>query len=366
MLLLKNGQIIDLENNKIVSKDILIDKGKIIKIDKNISCDCRAENLNGAYVSPAFIDVSTQLGLIESGKKVEGDDSNETFEEVISGMKTSYGIYPYDIAIDEAFEAGIFTAVVNSGNHNVVGAQSSLINTFNKNIINDCIDIKATLGDSPKKWNFDVRKSPLSRMGVMDILRKSLINARDCIENKNKLSNDMHINSLFKVLRKEIPLKIYANKEQDILSAISIKNEFDINIILDSGVEAYRLIQELEDFNIPVIVSSCMIDTSSAELENSKRYLAKMLSGFGILTAISTHHPTLSSELLPLSAGLMIREGMDKLEALKLITLNPAKIYGLNMGVIKKGAIANLIVTDKWPLYTMSKILLKVAEGNLI
>ncbi|QGU96138.1 amidohydrolase family protein [Clostridium bovifaecis] len=375
MILLRNCQVVDVENGEIVLNDILIEHKRIKKLGINLlEENHKVIDLKGAYVCPGFIDIATEIGLVESGRKSEGNDTNEVNEEIIPGMKSLNGIYPFDISFKEALLSGITTVVVSSGGSNVIGAQSSALKTkiatVDDMVIDSSIDIKATLGDEPKKWNQNSQTTPLSRMGIMNLLRNSLIKAKDYMENKTEIKVDINLNyeALARVLNKEIPLKIAANKAQDILSAIEIKKEFNINVIIDECAEGYMVKEYLKEANIPVIVSSPLIDTSGLELINSRIDNVKILMNEGIDVALSTHHPKVSSELLLFSSVMLMREGLSIFDTLKLITVNPAKILNLHdrIGSIKEGKYADLVVFDDLPTNTLSKISLIMIDGEIV
>ena len=375
MILLKNCSVIHVDRDEVILQDILIENNKIKKLGDNLSEEnCKTIDLTGSYVCPGFIDCSTEIGLIESGKRIEGNDSNEFNEKIIPGMKALNGIYQFDIAFSESLESGVTTVVVSSGGGNVIGAQSCALKT-NKTLLNDmlmepCIDIKGNLGDEPKMWNQSSQTTPLSRMGIMSLLRTSLIETKAYIKNKENGAAALNLNyeALSKVINKEIPLKITANKAQDILAAIEIKKEFDINLIIDECAEGYMVKEYLKKADIPVIVSSPLIPISSLELRNSRIDNARQLIDEGIITALSTHHPDVSSNLLLFSSVMLMREGLSLFEALRLITVNPAKIMNLydGIGSIEEGKIADLIVFDDIPTNTLSNIILTVINGEIV
>lgn len=378
MLLLKNGKIFTLDNGKIVYGDILIKNGKIHAIDSNISAlGAKVIDLHKSIVMPGFIDGSTSLGLIESGIKVEGNDANEKFVNTITNLKTVDGIYYNDEYFKHAAASGVTTVVVNSGKLNVLGSQSCAIKTnaksFKEAIISSYIDINSTIADYPKKWNQNRQETPLSRMGIINIIRENLYNAKLYLEKKGngKICFDNYnsiYESLIPILKREVPLKITANRIQDILKAIEIKNEFNINIILNYASESYLAIEDIIKRNIPVILSSCLDDNSSIELQNRKLDTAKVLSEKGVLTSISTNHPDIVIDMLLLSVCLFVKNGMSYEHALKSITINPAKTFGLDnkIGSIKVGKDADLVILNGDPLKSMTKIIMTIIDGNIV
>ncbi|OLS03109.1 amidohydrolase family protein [Tissierella creatinophila] len=370
MLLLKNAKIITVDDENITYGDILIDKGKIKRIGPNI-CEINAKkiDLKNMIVIPGLIDISTSIGLIESGVKVEVGSSNEKNQDSISGFKVLDGINFKDEYFEEALKSGVTTVVVSSGNLNALGAQSCVIKTGGENleqrIISSFVDIKATLGDEPKK--------SFSRMGVVNTIRESLVKAKEYMEKKTNDQIEFEdynaiYESLIPVIKGEIPLKITANRIQDILKAIELKNEFGISIIINGCAEGYMAIDELYQNEIPVILESLLGDNSSIENINRRDDIGNLLCEKGIKTSLSTHHPDINIELLLLSACLMAKNGMEYEDILKSITINPSHTLSLErrIGSIKVEKDADLVVLDGDPFKSMTNIIMTIIDGVIV
>ena len=377
MILFKNGKIFTLDRNKIIYGDILVEKGKILAIDSNISSPVtKTVDLHQSIVMPGLIDCSTSLGLVESSSGFPGDDLDEKYENIISDSKSLNGINFKDEYFKQAVSAGITTVVVNSGKSNVVGSQSCALKTWGKSldsaVISESIDIKCTIGDEPKKWNQNRQETPLSRMGIINILRENLYNSKlyDIKKSKNEISLDNFsriYESLIPVLDRELPLKITANRIQDILNAIELKKEFNIDIIIDGGAESYMAVEELASNDIPVILGTCLTDKSSTELINRRLDTAKILSEKSILTSISTNHPDTIVGMLLISACLLVKEGMSYEHAIKSVTYNPAMTFGLQkrIGSLEPGKDADLAIFNGDPLKSMTSNIMTVVNGEI-
>jgi len=378
MLILKNGKIFTMEDDLVHYGDILIDGGKIVQVDHNLQIQgAKIIDLHNQIVMPGLIDCCSQIGLIESGRKFEGDDRDERFLTVIPGMRACDGVYSWDKCFDDAIKAGVTTSVVSSGNLNVVGCQSSAIKTkcgpMDKMLLEPFVDLHGVLGDEPKKWNQGRQESPLSRMGIAQLLRSTLNDAGKYMEKTQNgsidhSSFDPGLEAIVRVLKKECPLKVTAHKVQDIFTAIRIKNEFDIEVIVDYGTESHLAVRELLEARVPVILGSCLTDKSSPELVNRRDDCGRILSSNGICTIISTHHPDVPAELLLLSAAVGVKEGMSYKEALKAITINPAKCLGLDnrIGSIREGKDADIVVFNGDPMKSMSKATLVLVDGEIV
>ncbi|SHI49273.1 Imidazolonepropionase [Dethiosulfatibacter aminovorans DSM 17477] len=376
MLLLKNGKIFTLNNNKVIYGDILIDGGKIKAIDSNISSgEAKTVDLHQNIVLPGLIDASTSIGLIESASGVPGNDMNEKYEAAIPELKTLHGINPTDEYFEKAIASGVTSVIVNSGNSSVIGSQSCALKTsssIREALLSDSIDIRCSLGDSPKKWNINKQETPLSRMGIINVLRENLYNATSYCNKKAKgeinLDNySRKYESLIPVLERKLPLKIKADRIQDILSAIELKKEFNIDIILDGAAESYMAIEEIASNNIPVILGTCFTDNSSIELQNRRLDTAKILSENSVITSISTNHPDTVINMLLTSACLYVKEGMSYEHALRSVTINPSRTFGLDgrIGSLEPGKDADLAIFDGDPLKSMTRNIMTIIDGKI-
>lgn len=367
MLLFKNAKIITVDREKVVYGDILVEKGKIKDIAPNIN-ERNAEiiDLKSMIVIPGLVDICTSVGLVDSGVKVEDGGLNEKNRDAIPDFKTLDGINIEDEYFEIALKSGVTTVVVNSGNLNALGAQSCAIKTGGKNlnrrIVSPSIDIKTALGDEPKK-NF-------SRMGIVNVIRENLVNAREYMEKKEngriEFSDYSSIyESLIPVLKGDLPIKITANKAQDISKAIELKNEFNINIIINGCAEGHFVAEELYENKIPVIISSLLRDNSGMENMNRRDDIGNILCEKGIKTSLSTNHPDINIELLLLSACLMAKNGMKYEDILSSITINPCEMLGLDrkIGSIEIGKDADLVVLDGDPFKSMTNIVMTIVDG---
>ena len=229
-------------------------------------------------------------------------------------------------------------------------------------VIKDPVAIKIAFGENPKTVYNDRKMSPQTRMATAAILRESLLKAleykqllddyKDNEEEKDKPDYDIKLEALLGVLRKEIPLKAHAHRADDILTAIRIAKEFDLQITIEHCTEGHLITDILCDEGIPAIVGPYLTDRSKVELKNSSLATPGILSKAGVKVAIMTDHPCMPIQYLSLSAAMAVREGMDETEALRAITINAAELTGIDkrVGSIKAGKDADVVIFDGHPL----------------
>lgn len=383
MLLIKNAYIYTMTGDIIEGGSILIDNGKIVEIGKAIVAPLDSEviDVEGRMVTPGFIDAHCHLGMWEDGMGFEGDDGNEWVDPVTPQLRAIDGLNPMDVTIREACMGGVTTAVTGPGSANVVGGQFVAIKTHGKRIddmiVKEPVAMKIAFGENPKRVYESQKKSPITRMATAAILRETLFKAKDYLEKKEKGLEDpskmpdfdMGMEAMAKVIRKEIPLKAHAHRADDILTAIRIAKEFDVDITLDHCTEGHLIADILAEEGRSAIVGPSLTDRSKIELRNQTFDTPRILHEAGVKIAIMTDSPVIPEQYLSLCAGLAAKSGLDEMEALKAITINPAEIVGIadRVGSIEVGKDADIVIFDGNPLKDIdSKTYMTIIDGEIV
>ncbi len=382
MLLIKNGKIYTMAGEVIENGSILIKEGKIIEVGKDIIAPLDAEviDLEGRMVTPGFIDAHCHLGMWEEGIGFEGSDGNEAVVPVTPHLRAIDGINPMDISFQEAYEGGVTTAVTGPGSANVIGGSFVAIKTHGSRIDNMIIKypvaMKVAFGENPKRVYNGQKKSPTTRMATAAILRDTLFKAKTYLEKKERAEDpskmpdyDIKMEALIPVLKREIPIKAHAHRADDIFTALRIAKEFEIDITLDHCTEGHLIAEELAKEGKPAIVGPTFGNRSKFELKNKSFDTPKVLIEAGIKVAITTDSPVIPLQHLPLCAGLAHNAGLDEIEALKTITINPAEIVGLShrIGSIEAGKDADIVIFDGNPIKDLDcKTYLTIIDGKIV
>lgn len=361
MIALVNGQIIDVIKKEKRKATILIDQGMIKAIGQNISIPEGAETINieGKTVMPGMIDAHTHVGILEEIYR-EGDDANEIADPATPHLRAIDAINPFDKGFIDAYTAGVTTVMTGPGSANVIGGQSLVTKTYGKIIeemvVKNPTGLKVAFGENPKRvYGEQQKKSPFTRMGTAAILRENLLKADHYRKKKSAgehVDRDLKLEAMALVLDKEIPLRAHAHRADDMITAIRIAEEFDVDIVLEHGTEGHKIVEYLSDKNIPVVVGPSMIGRAKLELEERNFKTAGILATHGVKVAITTDHPVIPINYLTVCAALAVKAGMDQWEALRAITINPAEIIGLEdkLGSLCVGKMADIVVLDGDPL----------------
>jgi len=380
-----NGKIFTMEKENYDNGFIKIIDGKIAKIG---SMDTFSESSNtfpndmeymldvhGAWVLPGIIEAHAHIGITEEKWGTIGDDCNDETVPVTPELRAIDAINPMDPAFHDAIKAGITSVMTGPGSANVVGGQFVFMKTQGRcvdhMIVKNPAAMKVAFGENPKTAFGDKDMYPSTRMGVAALLRKNLFEAKQYYENRQKRNNsqsDFEMESWIPVLKKEIPLKAHAHRADDILTAIRIAKEFDVDITIDHGTESHLITDNVKKSGFPVIVGTDLTSRSKIEVQNMNFKTNKILNDAGILFAITTDHPVALIQYLPICAGLAVRNGLSMEAALKAITINAAKICRVDerVGSLKIGKDADIAIFDGNPLEVFTKTLYTIIDGEIV
>lgn len=384
MIAIKNVTIHTMAEDEIIKNGvILIDNGKICNLGSNIAIPENIEIIDGknGFLMPGIIDAHCHIGMWEDGLGFEGSDGNETTDPVTPHLRAIDAINPVDKCFQEALEAGITTVATGPGSANVIGGTFATMKTYGKTIddmvINECTAMKSAFRENPKRVYSGKKVTPSTRMATAAILRENLIKAKNYVEKQEAFKNgnakapdfDMKLEALAKVIRKEIPLKSHAHRADDILTAIRIAKEFDLDLSLEHCTEGHLITESLKDEHIKsIIIGPSLSDRSKVELKNLTFKTPMILNKAGIKVSIMTDHPVIPLQYISLCAALAAREGMDEEEALRSITINPARAINADhrVGSIEVGKDADIIIYNGHPFDLRNTVKLVMIDGKVV
>ncbi|EOU1739214.1 amidohydrolase [Clostridium perfringens] len=382
-MLIKNGKIFTCEEGKIYEKgDILIKDGKISKIGGDLSQYIGEEEVidaKGLLIFPGFIEAHCHLGLHEEGNNGAGNGTNEASEPITPQMRAIDGINPFDGGFQSAREAGVTTAVIGPGSANVIGGQFAAVKTsgicIDDMIIKEPVAIKVAFGENPKRVYSGKNKMPNTRMAIAALLRETLTEAVNYknrkidaeIEDKD-FSKNLKYEALLPLINREIPMKAHAHRADDILTAIRIAKEFNLKLTLDHCTEGHLISDYIKRENLDAIVGPTLSFNGKAETLKKTFKTPKALIDKGIKVAITTDHPVVTIDNLPLCAAMAMKEGITFNEALEAITINPAEIIGIDerVGSLKEGKDGDLVILNGSPFEIATKTIYTIINGEVV
>jgi imidazolonepropionase-like amidohydrolase len=368
-LLLKNAYIYPITAKPIPSGDVLIDNGKIIQTGTNLitETDVKIIDCSGLYLFPGFIDVHTHLGLYDEGTGWAGNDANETAEALTPHIRAIDGVYPLDPAFTDAVRSGITTVHIMPGSANVIGGTTSIIKTTGRNIkkmiVQETAALKIALGENPKRIHSHGNSSSITRMGIMGMLREAFYQA---INTDNP--EDLRISPLIMALKREIPVRIHAHRADDIITAVRLAEEFNLDLRIEHCTEGHLIADELAGTGLKVSVGPTLTRKSKIELKNKTWKTYQELTEHGVEVSITTDHPYTPIQYLNICASLAMREGLSEQKALEGITILPARNLKINqiVGSIEPGKDADLVLWSHHPFHYLAKPKWTMIAGEFV
>ena len=381
MLLLQNAIIHSMKQDHGASEDaftgsILVKDGKILEVSSRLtlpaSADCEVIDVQHQHVYPGLIEAHCHMGITEEKKGKEGDDCNEMVHPITPMLRAIDAINTMDAAFHDAVRAGITAAMIGPGSANVVGGQFAMLKTSGRRvddlIVKAPAAMKVAFGENPKTNYGDMGISPVTRMGVAGLLRQELTKARQYYEKRGQIEPYFHYEAWVPVLEKKIPLKAHVHRVDDIFTAIRIAREFDLKMTLDHCSEGHLIANELATEGFPAIVGPDLASRNKIEVQNMAFKTAGVLAKAGVLVAITTDHPVSLIQSLPLCAGLSVKAGLPMQEGLRAITINPARICGVDdrIGSLEVGKDADIAIFDGNPMEVFTNTLMTIINGKIV
>ena len=386
MLIIRNAIVNTISGGAIENGFVAVNDGKILKtgcmpVPEELSKGAEFLDANGMQLYPGFIDAHSHLGMWEDAIGFEGSDGNESVDPVTPEMRAIDAINPMDRTFEEARAGGITATATGPGSANVIGGQFAVVKTWGI-----CIDdmivkapcaIKCALGENPKRTYNDREESPVTRMGTAALLRENFIKAKEYVEKKklaetdedaDKPDFDFKMEALAEVVEKKLPIKAHAHRADDIMTAIRIAKEFDLDMTIEHCTEGHLIVDHLKKENFAPIVGPSLSERSKFELKNLTFKTPGILSNAGIKIAIMTDHPVIPIQYLPLCASLAVKAGMKRIDAMKAITINAAEIIGVGdrLGSIDEGKDADLVLWDRDPFDAHSEVIWTMIDGKVV
>lgn len=363
------------------------------RLDVKIPEGALVVDASDKYVMPGIVDAMSYYGI----RPLDRNDSTNpvTPQNRIIQAYNPYGDYikkkGYPTRNKEILCGGVTALYIAPGNRQVIGGQGAVVKTNgNKNddiILLEPASIDITMGDPVKSAFGAKNQSPMTRMSIAALLRKTLVGAQGYVQKLEAAPPapppDLGMEAMARLLRKEIPARFEANLTDDIRTAIRIADEFDLKIVIDGGTGAYELKTMLAEKRIPVVLSpishpfvsgqpveyspelhTLRDERTPALLADAGVKIALASFGYGTGYTGSSYH----GRWLLLEAALATGFGLSEEDALKAVTINPAEILGVadRIGSIEPGKDADIIILDGHPLNIKSWVEQVLIEGEVV
>jgi len=363
MFAIINGTVLTMAGPPVIRGTVLVEDGKIVHAGQKIPLPKHIEVIDATskIVMPGLIDAHTHVGIMEEIYRIEGDDTNETSDPVTAHLRAIDAVNPADLGFRDALAGGVTTVVTGPGSANIVGGEMVAMKTHgtvvDEMIVRFPAGLKCALGENPKRVYGSGNKMPATRMASAALLRETLVAAQNYLVKQERAMTDnttppersLKMEAVIRVLRKEVPLRVHAHRADDIMTAVRIAREFDVELVVEHCTEGHLIAPWLAAAGVKAVVGPIISNRAKVELMNRSLETALALSQAGVPFAIMTDHPVVPIHYLSLSAGLAVKGGLPEEEALKAITIYAARLVGIDhrVGSLEPGKDADIIIIDR-------------------
>jgi imidazolonepropionase-like amidohydrolase len=200
-------------------------------------------------------------------------------------------------------------------------------------------------------------------MGIMGMLREAFYKAIH-----TDTPEDLRIAPLVMALKREIPVRIHAHRADDIITALRLAEEFNLDLRIEHCTEGHLIASELSGINLKVSVGPTLTRRSKIELKNKTWKTYQELTNNGVEVSITTDHPYTPIQYLNICAGIAVREGLSEQKALEGITILPARNLRLDhqLGSIEAGKDADLVLWSHHPFHYLAKPKWTMIGGEIV
>jgi len=375
--LICGGRVSDAVHREPYYADILIEDGKISAIGLHLAVpeDAEVIDATGLRVYPGLVECHGHIGLKGWAVGVEGYDLNEQNDPVSPQLRAIDGLNPFDEALHDAALGGVTTVCSGPGSSDVLGGTFAVFKTKGRCIDDMCIKpeaaMKCAFGENPKgRYR---TKYINSRMTIAAKLREMLFKAQE-YDRKIRMAEgdagkypafDIRLHALLPVVRGEMPLKAHVHQANDILTAIRIAKEFQVKLTLEHVTDGALIVEELVKADLPLAIGPTDGHPGKIELRNKSWETPGILARAGCKVSIITDSPVTVQSNLRLCAAMAIRSGMDRFDAFRAITINPARHIGVEarVGSLEVGKDADIVLTDGCIFDLQTHIVATYIEG---
>jgi imidazolonepropionase-like amidohydrolase len=367
-LVIRNATILTASRGTIEGGSILVRDGKIAEVGRNVRAGAGATVIDatGKFVTPGIVDCHSHIAI--DGSVNEGSLS------VTSMTRVADVIDPDDRAILIGLSGGVTTSNLLHGSANAIGGQNAVIKMRWGKPADALLfegappGIKFALGENPKRSNFrlDPPRYPRTRMGVEDVIRDAFTRARNykaewqryraAVESGDKAAlpprRDLELEPLVEVLDGRRLVHAHCYRADEILMLLRVAREFNFRIAtLQHVLEGYKVAKEIAAAGTG---ASTFADNWAYKMEayDAIPHNAALMHKAGVLTSINSDDGERQRRLNTDAARAVRYGGVSEEDALRMITLFPARQLGIDrwVGSIDVGKHADLVVWSAPPL----------------
>ncbi|MDJ1493221.1 amidohydrolase family protein [Cytophagaceae bacterium DM2B3-1] len=375
-MLIKNATVWTNEaEGKLENADVLIKGGKIAQVGKNLSsAGVKVIDGTGKHLTAGIIDEHSHIAT-ESVNELQASTAE---------VRIGDNVDSEDINIYRQLAGGVTTSQILHGSANPIGGQSALIKLKwgegpeELKIKNADGFIKFALGENVKQSSsMTSTRFPQTRMGVEQVMMDAFIRAKEYDQALKKYNpkdpnavpvrRDLELDALAEILNQKrfITCHSYVQSEINMLMHVADSLGFKINTFTHI-LEGYKVADKMKSRNIN---ASTFADwwAYKMEVQDAIAYSPTLMNKVGLNVGINSDDAEMARRLNQEAAKTVKYGGTTEEDALKMVTLNPARMLHLEnrIGSIKAGKDADLVLWNGNPLSIYSRPEKTIIEGTI-
>jgi len=373
--LVVRGERVHTVSGAVIENGIVVVKaGKIVAVgnERQVQPPDGVRTLFAKVVTPGLVDAHSVVGLAGYLNQPHDQDQHDPTGPIQPELRAIDAYNARERLVEWVRGFGVTTLHTGHGPQALISGQTMIVKTRGETIDEAVIVpramIAATLGTASRT------KSPGTAGKQISMLREALIGAQEYQRKlraagddaTKKPERDLRKEALVDVLERKAPLLVTAHRHQDIVSALRLASEFGFQLVLDGASEAYVVIDELRLAKVPVIAHPPMARFVE-ELENASRSTYRKLAEANVPFTLQSGYESYvpKTRVILYEAGVAAAYGLGAERALRSITLDAAKILGLDarLGSIDVGKDGDLALYDGDPFEYASHCIGTVIEG---
>lgn len=348
--------------------DVLVKGGKIIQVGKGLKdATARIVDGTGKHVTAGIIDEHSHVGATGG--------INECTQSVTAEARIADVIDPDDVDIYRQLSGGVTASHILHGSCNVIGGQTQLLkfrwgqNAEALKFANWDPFIKFALGENVKRsWNTSNPRFPDSRMGVEQVLTDAFTRARDYEKQGPGKRIDLELETLLEILNKKRFITCHSYVQSEINSILKVADKFGFTVnTLTHILEGYKVADKMKAHGAS---ASTFADWWNYKMEvlDAIPQNAAIMQAVGVNVAINSDDAEMARRLNHEAAKSIKYAGMSEEDALKMVTLNPAKMLHVadRVGSIAPGKDADLVIWSDHPLSIYAKSEKTIVDGTVV
>lgn len=367
-LLIKHATVWTNEKEgKLADADVLVKNGKIIKVGKNLSdAGATVIDATGKHVTP---------GIIDEHSHIAAASINEGGQSVTSEVRIGDNLNPEDINIYRQLSGGVTTSHILHGSANTIGGQTQLIklrwgaDDEGLKFMGADPFIKFALGENVKRTTSSANnRFPDTRMGVEEVLNDAFTRAIDYQRARKADPNtrrDLELDALVEILNKQRFITCHSYVQSEITSAMRIGDKFGFKFNTFTHIlEGYKVADKMKAHGSNASTFSDWWGYK-VEVTDAIAYNAAIMYKMGLNVCINSDDPEMARRLNQEAGKTVKYGGVPEEDALKMVTLNPAKALHVDdkVGSLKAGKDADIVIWSDNPLSIYAKPEKTIVDG---